>query len=179
MVKTMRAGKNVLTSHGKLSLNAFHKLMRQKERIDQEMAKIMARSIRFANKIKAGKEDIRKIYVKRIPNKFTLEEAVVQSMIPNQETKFKDIIKKIKKNHLYATKSKYFYVAVNNVLNRDNSPIQRCARGVYKYVSENGDSSEQPIRKKRGRPRKVQTSTDAPTEKVKKSKEKSEESSAA
>ena len=166
-MKTLKVGKDASQLFGERSLSTFQKLMRQQKQIANQLFKIEEKIITGISKVnRSGKKKKyvsrkKKQYVPRMGNKLTLDEAIQECMVPNKEMTAGTVMKSLKKNHLYSTKSKHLRIAISNVLNRNPHIITKVGRGVFKYVPENSaDTSEEVkdsgIKRGRGRPRKEQ-----------------------
>ena len=122
------------STDGKVFLQTYQGLLRQKDKIDRDLKRFRGKFFKTIslNGVLSVK---RAIYVPRLENKKILAEAIRKCMVPGKEMTMKDVLKSLKKKDLYHTKSKYFYTMVNNKLNRDDL-IEKTSRGVFIYRPE-------------------------------------------
>ncbi len=139
----------VLGKEGKKFLRTFKILLKQRDRIDQQMIKLEGRVLKVLDKNKKSTHG-RKKYVKRSGNKLILVDAIRIAMVLGKGMTMKEILASLDKKRIYRTKSKYLYTMANNKLNRDKS-IEKVSRGVFLLTSLPKETGS----KKRGRPRKA------------------------
>ncbi len=139
-----RVGKDASQQAGSgLYFRTYQKLLKQRGKIDKELAKMQTKLLRVATRNRVVISGQRVKYVDRLENTKPLFQAIRESMTPNKEMTMKDIIKSLTDRGLYHTNSKYIYTMINNKLNRDPK-IKKVRRGVFSYRPRPSRSKVKP-----------------------------------
>jgi len=137
MSSSTKVGKDT-SLQGGVFFQTFRDLLKQREALDHQILRLQGHFFKMVEKnAKPGSISPSKKYVARMHNLIILEEAVRRSMIPGRKMNMIDILKAIKNNGLYHSKSKLFYTMVNNKLNKDPM-IEKVSRGVFVLQKRSG-----------------------------------------
>lgn len=134
MGRTRKTGASKGTKGQQFS-SLFKKFLKQKKEMDRNLLTLEKKMFRC---FREGTGTYRKKYVKRMPNKYTLKEAIRLCMKPDKEMTTEEVLKILHIRNLYRTRSKKLYGMVNFKLNNGEPEITKPKekRGIFVYKSK-------------------------------------------
>lgn len=144
MITTKESREKPLLNRG-VSFQTLQELLKQREVLDHQLLKLQKNLLKELEKqsilnFRKNKKKRNRVqtYVPRMRNVFILKDAIQRSMGSGHKMTMKDILKAIRKEHLYHTHSKLLYTMVNNKLHimiEDKSQkhprVIKISRGVF------------------------------------------------